>query len=121
MENNKFGDFEVTENPENPNQNPQPEIGPQRIRMPRDKELIGIVVQRLGGNKMEVLATDGKLRNCRVPGRFKRTMWLKPKNIVIIKPWTDDDSKADMVYKYNPSAVNQLRKKGILDKLKTEF
>ena len=43
-----------------------------RVRIPRKGELIGIIVQRFGGNRMEVLSTDGKKRNCRVPGKRRK-------------------------------------------------
>lgn len=92
-----------------------------RVRMPRGRELIGIIVQRFGGNRMEVLASDGKKRNCRVPGRFKRSMWLRPNDIVLIQPWQDDDEKGDIIFHYHSSAVNQLRKKGLLNSLKVDF
>lgn len=93
-----------------------------RVKMPRQGEFIGIIVQRLGGNRMEVKSTDGKTRNCRVPGRFKRSMWLRPKDFVIVKPWPDDDNKADIIFHYkNKSAVGQLRKKGLLNNLQDEF
>ena len=70
---------------------------------------------------MEVKATDGKTRNCRVPGRYKRKLWLRPKDIVLITPWEYDDNKGDIIYKYSKTAINQLRKKGILDSLTEKF
>ena len=70
---------------------------------------------------MEVKCTDGKTRNCRVPGRFSRSMWLRPKDIVLIKPWEFDDCKADVIFKYDGNAANQLRKRGLLANLKDEF
>lgn len=94
---------------------------PARVRVPRQGEVIGVIVQRLGGNRMEVTSTDGKTRNCRVPGRYKRALWLRPKDVVLITPWKDDDSKGDVIFKYNSSAINQLRKKGILNSIKEEF
>lgn len=94
---------------------------PTRVRMPRKGEFIGVITQRFGGNRMEIHTTDGKKRNCRVPGRFKRSLWLRPKDIVLIVPWEDDDGKGDIIFKYNSSAVNQLRKRGILDSLREEF
>lgn len=92
-----------------------------RVKLPRKGEVIGVVVQRFGGNRMEVLGTDGKKRNCRVPGRFKKFLWLRPKDTVLIAPWVDDDTKGDIVFKYNPGAVNQLRKKGFLKDLQDSF
>jgi len=100
--------------------NGEPEFQ-SRVRMPRKGELIGVIVQRYGGNRMDVKAQDGKSRNCRVPGRYKRQLWLRPKDVVLIMPWADDDDKGDIIFKYNPGAVSQLRKKGILKDLQSEF
>lgn len=98
-----------------------PGEAPIRIRRPREGEFIGLIVQRLGGNRMEVRCTDGKTRNCRVPGRFKRSMWLRPGDIVLVQPWEFDNDKADIVFQYHTSAINQLRKRGMLDKLQDDF
>ncbi len=115
-----YGDFEeVSENGEEAGQE-ENQVS-TRFRVPRNNELIGVIVQRLGGNRMDVKTTDGKTRNCRVPGRYKRKLWLRPKDIVMIVPWEHDDSKGDVIYKYPPNAVHQLRKKGILDSLNDEF
>lgn len=94
---------------------------PTRVRLPRKGELIGVLLQRFGGARMEILCSDGKKRNCRVPGRYKRSLWLRPRDIVLITPWPDDDSKGDVIFKYNSSAINQLRKRGMLDSLKEKF
>ncbi len=118
MEN--YGEFEeITEENKDSHQEIQEES--TRARMPKKGEFIGVILQRLGGNRMEVKATDGKTRNCRVPGRFKRSLWLRPNDIVLITPWSDDDSKGDVIFKYNSSAINQLRKKGLINSLKREF
>ncbi len=117
-----YGEFEeITESEKQNKQHSSEQEAQARVRMPRDGEFIGFILQRLGGNRMEVLTTDGKTRNCRVPGRFKRSLWLRPKDIVLIQPWPDDDSKGDIIFKYNSSAIIQLRKKGILDAIKVEF
>ena len=118
----EFGDFEEVkdESKESENQTQEQNI-PSRIRSPRGKELIGIILQRLGGNRMNIKTTDGKIRNCRVPGRYRRRLWLRPNDIVMIVPDEFDDNKGDVIYKYPNFAVKQLKKKGILDKLKEEF
>jgi translation initiation factor 1A len=116
-----YGEFEevVDENGQAPG---EPTLdAPARVRLPRQGEFIGVILQRLGGNRMEVRSTDGKTRNCRVPGRYKRSLWLRPKDIVLIVPWVDDNDKGDIIFKYNSSAIIQLRKKGILDLLKIDF
>lgn len=123
-----YGDFKEEENAGNANspsssgeQASQEGQGFVRVRMPRGKEMIGVIVQRLGGNKMEVNCSDGKTRNCRVPGRFKRDLWLRPKDIVLVVPWEFDNEKADVIFKYNGGAINQLRRKGLLGFMKEGF
>ncbi len=92
-----------------------------RVRLPRKGEIIGIVAQRLGGNRMEIKSTDGKTRNCRVPGRFKRKFWLRPGDLVIITPWPDDDNKGDIIFQYQKNSAYQLQKRGFINNLKNGF
>lgn len=126
-ERKKFGDFEEVIEEKKPqkqtsshSQQTQENI-PVRVRMPGKNQLIGMVTQRLGGNRMSVLATDKKIRNCRVPGRFSRRFWIRPKDIVLIEPWQYDNEKADIVHHYKGNELNQLRKRGLLDNLKEDF
>lgn len=93
-----------------------------RARMPIKNQVVGIIDQRLGGNKMSVSCLDGKTRNCRVPGRLKRKLWLRPKDVVIIEPWElDSDKKGDVVYKYYSNEILWLKKNGILKETESEF
>lgn len=95
--------------------------GPIRVRLPRKREVIGIIEQRLGGNKMMVACTDGKSRNSRVPGRLKRELWLRPGDVVIVEPWELDPNRGDVIFKYRPNQVSWLKNKGYLKSEKTEF
>ena len=92
-----------------------------RVRLPKGEEMLGIIERRLGGNKMMVNCLDGKSRVCRVPGRLKRKLWLRPDNIVIIQPWELDKDKGDVLFKYTLNQVAWLRKNGYLETEKTEF
>ncbi len=118
-----YGDFEevVDEVDVANSENPEMQEGGGRVRLPRGDQKIGIIVSRLGGNRMEVKTTEGKSVNCRVPGRFKRSMWLRPKDIVMIEPWEFDKEKADVVFKYSSSQIIQLRKRGLLSGLSSGF
>ena len=92
-----------------------------RVKLPRGREVLGTIEQRYGGNKMLVDCLDGKQRNCRVPGRLRRALWLRPNDVVIIEPWELDDSKGDVLFKYRPNQVDWLRKKGYLKKESDKF
>lgn len=98
-----------------------PEQAVQRAKLPKGKEVIGIIEQRLGGNKMMVNCLDGKNRNCRVPGRLKRELWLRPNDVVIIEPWELDNEKGDVIFKYRPNQIAWLKKNGYLETETTEF
>ncbi len=95
--------------------------GPVRARLPRKNQVLGVIEQRVGGSRMIIKCVDGKSRNCRVPGRLRRRLWLREGDIVIVKPWEFDNEKGDVLYKYNPSQVHWLKKKGHLKKIHDEF
>ena len=92
-----------------------------RVRLPRNEEVMGIIEQRLGGNKMLVNCLDGKTRNCRVPGRLRRALWLRPGDVVIIEPWELDKDKGDVIFKYRRNQIQWLKEKGYLKSEALEF
>ena len=46
---------------------------------------------------------------------------LREGDIVLIEPWEFDNDRGDIVFKYNPSAVQWLRNKGYLKDIMKEF
>jgi len=92
-----------------------------RIRLPRGNEIIGTVDERHGGNKMRIKCLDEKDRICRVPGRLKRYLWLRPGDVVIIEPWELDKDKGDVLYKFKPVEISWLKKNGYLESGEEEF
>ena len=86
-----------------------------RVRLPRDKQSLGILEQRLGGNRMRVRCLDGKTRICRVPGRMKKKLWVREGDVLLVEPWElDGENKGDVIYKYNQNQVAWLRDNGHL-------
>ena len=104
------------------NKNETPEYtGPVRVKMPRGREVIGIISQRVGGGRMMVSCMDGKPRNSRVQGRLRRELWLREGDVVIVEPWEYDDDKADVLFKYSKAAIDKLKKDGHLKTPDSEF
>ena len=95
-------------------QQPQEEF---RIKIPRDKEVIGIIEQRLGGSRMRVKCLDGKVRICRIPGRLKRKLWIREGDVLLIEPWEYDNEKGDVIFKYQQNQVAWLKKKGYIKEI----
>jgi translation initiation factor 1A len=93
-----------------------------RVRIPRNKEVIGIVEQRVGANRMIVKCFDEKERNCRIPGSLRRTLWIRPGDTVIVEPWEfDGDTRGDILFKYTPAAIEWLKRKGFIKETANEF
>lgn len=77
-------------------------------------EIFGIVESMLGANRVKVRSMDGKTRMGRIPGKMKKRVWLRVGDVIIIKPWSFQDDKADIVWRYQGSQVDWLRKNGYL-------
>jgi translation initiation factor 1A len=92
-----------------------------RTPLPKGKEVFGIVDQRVGGSRMIVRCMDGKTRNCRIPGRLKKRLWVREGDLVIVEPWEfKGDEKGDVILKYRRNQVDYLKNKGYL-KMLDEF
>jgi len=98
-----------------------PYDGPVRVKVPRGKEIIGIITKRFGGSRMNVSCMDGKTRNCRVPGRKRRGLWLREGDVIIIEPWEFDNDKGDVLFKYTLNAIEKLKSMGLLKTEVSEF
>ncbi|HYB92856.1 MAG TPA: translation initiation factor eIF-1A [archaeon] len=84
--------------------------------MPGPGQLLGIVEQMLGYDRLKVKCTDGHERMCRIRGKMKRRVWIKQGDIVLVAPWDfQSDVRGDILWRYTESQVNILRKKGYLN------
>jgi len=115
----KFKDKSKKNAPSQPWQQGSQEV--VRVRLPRGREVLGILDQRLGAARMMIRCLDGKSRNCRVPGRLRRKLWLREGDVVLVEPWEFDNERGDVIFKYNPSAVEWLKRKGFLKDISGEF
>jgi translation initiation factor 1A len=93
----------------------------KRVRLPKGEETLGILEQRLGGSRSRVRCLDGNERICRIPGRLKRSLWVRQGDLVLVEPWEfGGDEKGDIVYKYRKVEVNWLKRNGYIDDLEAE-
>jgi translation initiation factor 1A len=91
-----------------------------RIRLPKGREVLGVVEKRMGGSRMEVRCSDGKTRSCRIPGRMKRYLWVRQGDYVIIEPWEyTGETKGDVLFKYTKHQVAHLNSKGFFKSLES--
>ena len=93
-----------------------------RVWLPKGKEVLGVIEQRLGAARMMVKCLDGNSRVCRIPGRFKRDLWLREKDVVLVEPWDfQGNEKGDIIFKYSFAAIDWLKKRGYLKIKEEEF
>ncbi|MDJ1422026.1 MAG: translation initiation factor eIF-1A [Candidatus Methanoperedens sp.] len=87
-----------------------------RVRIPQKSanEVLGTVESLLGANKIRVRCMDGVVRLARIPGKIKKRIWLMEGDVVIVVPWSFQNEKADIVWKYSGPQVNWLQRKGFL-------
>lgn len=92
-----------------------------RVREPEGKEVLGIVLRKVGGGKYKVYCTDGNERICRIPGSKKRGIWVKRDSVVLVEPWKiQGDEKGDIVNSYSNAETSWLEDRGHLDEI-SEF
>ncbi|MFH0906541.1 MAG: translation initiation factor eIF-1A [archaeon] len=91
----------------------------KRLRLPfkGNLEMFGKVIQLMGVNQVKVMCEDGTERNCRIPGKLFKHVWIKPEDIVIVKLWDFQLSKGDVIWRYLGFQKSQLERRGLLNVL----
>lgn len=90
-----------------------------RLRMPNRKEgeMFGIALQLHGSNQIKVSCEDGEERMCRIPGKLRKRVWIREGDIVIIRLWDFQPSKADIVWRFFGAQTERLKREGYLKNL----
>ncbi len=93
-----------------------------RIRLPRrkDGEQFALATQLVGGDQIRAVAEDGEERSCRIPGKMRKRVWIRVGDVIIIRAWDFQPSKADVVWRYLRFQKEHLKKRGLLQKLPLE-
>lgn len=91
-----------------------------RLRLPHRKELeiFGVITQLHGADKVGVMGEDGVQRICRIPGKLRKRVWLRENDVVIIKLWDFQKSKADVMWRFMGPQTERLKRQGFLKNLK---
>ncbi len=89
-----------------------------RIRLPQHGEIFGVVVAMLGAGRLSVECDDGLTRVGRIPGKIVKRVWIRVRDIVLVKPWkVQSNERADVVWRYTRTQSNWLKRKGYINKL----
>tara|TARA_R100000655_G_C2989298_1_gene192866 strand:+ start:1954 stop:2274 length:321 start_codon:yes stop_codon:yes gene_type:complete len=87
----------------------------KKVKLPKGDEQFGVVIEMSGGSRMTALCEDGKTRMIRIGGKFKRRMWVRENDLILLKPWpVQGDTKADLVHRYLPTERKWITNRDIL-------
>ena len=105
--------------PEGPESTPEfnPDGTPVvRVRLPKKKlnEQFALAELMMGANHIRVRSHDGVERMGRIKGKIKKRAWIREGDILIIVPWSFQDEKCDILYRYLPPQADWLRKNNYL-------
>ena len=98
------------------NANPEEQMW---VRLPKEKDLeqFALVIQLMGADQVKAKCADGIERSCRIPGKMKKKVWMRQGDILIIKVWDFQPSKADVVWRFMGNQKEWLKRKGYLKNL----
>ena len=83
--------------------------------LPEANEVLGIAEKLLGYDRITVRCQDGALRLCRIRGKMKRRVWIRPNDVVLVSPWDfQTDTRGDIMFRYKGGQVEWLRSNGYL-------
>jgi len=86
----------------------------KELRVPMEGEVICIVIEIIGADHLRVRCMDGAVRVCRIPGKFRRRVWISEGDLVLILPWDFQPSKGEVVHKYSRDEVKRLLSMGLV-------
>ena len=83
--------------------------------LPAEGQVLGIVSQMLGYDRLLVRCEDGHDRVCRIRGKMKRRVWIKVNNVVLVAPWDfQPETRGDVLWRYTDAQAETLKQKGLL-------
>ena len=87
----------------------------KKTKLPSKDEQCAVVIEMSGGSRLKAMCEDGNTRMVRIGGRFKKRMWVRENDLILIKPWPiQGNEKADLVHRYLPTERNWVVKRDIL-------
>ena len=75
-------------------------------------EMFAVAETFQGGSRLQLICEDGERRMGRIPGKLRRRMWVRENDLLIVVPWSFQDSKADVKFRYTPTQTANLKRRG---------
>lgn len=90
-----------------------------KIRYPRrdELEMFAVATQLMGTDQVKAMCEDGIERQCRIPGKMRKKVWIRQGDLLIIRLWYFQTKKADIVWRFLGTQMEHIKRKGLLTKL----
>ena len=87
-----------------------------RARLPEEGEVFGVVLQILGAGFLLVKCLDGYTRQVRIPGKYRKRLWCRVGDVVIIMPLygMKPEEKGELVHRFRKNEVRWLIDNGYI-------
>jgi len=87
-----------------------------RARLPQEGEILGVVLQILGAGFLLVKCLDGFTRQVRIPGKYRKRLWCRVGDVVIVMPLygMNPDEKGELVHRFKKNEAHWLVENGYL-------
>lgn len=72
------------------------------------------VLKMLGNGRLEAYCFDGQKRLCHIRGKLRKKVWINQGDIILVGLRDYQDTKADVILKYNPDEARNLKTYGEL-------
>jgi len=82
----------------------------------KEGEIFGVADQLLGASRIKVMCEDGTSRMGRIPGKIRKRMWIREGDLLIVRPWEFEDTKADIMYRYTKTQASYLHRRKAIPK-----
>ncbi len=87
---------------------------------PNDNQEYARLEKNLGHHRFEILCADGEKSIAHIPGSFHKRVWCSVGDYVLVSKRAFQLDKCDILYKYFPAEVEQLRLENRLGRLNDE-
>ena len=83
-----------------------------RVRLPKkwNKEQFALADMMMGANHIRVRCGDGVTRLGRIKGTMKKRIWIREGDTLIVAPWSFQDEKCDIIYRYIKPQTDWLKR-----------
>jgi len=85
------------------------------MRIPKNDEYVGKIVEFLGGGKVKIEKKDGTCIICRIVGRIRaKKIQIRMNDYVLIKPWSIEPDKGDIIWRYIQADFGILQRNNLI-------